>query len=412
MTSPRTDRPEPLLEVRNLRTWFPIKRGIFSRTVGHVKAVDDISFEVYPNETLGLVGESGCGKTTVGRTILRLLEPTEGEARFQGQDLFRLKGAELRKMRRHMQIIFQDPYSSLNPRMTVDTLIGDAMELHGIARGDARRKRVKELLERVGLQPSYINRYPHEFSGGQRQRIGIARALALEPDFIVCDEAVSALDVSVQAQIINLLKDLQGEFKLSFLFIAHDLSVVHYISDRIAVMYLGEIVELADRDSLFANTAHPYTKALLSAIPQPVPSRRKKRIILTGDVPTPMNPPPGCHFHTRCPACFQPCNSVVPENHEISPGHTVRCHLYDPRFRDVIPQQLRDGFLVDLACASNWKQVVEEDDDDDVPTSEAPRKAEAKAAEAAPAAKDEPAKDEPADDDEQSGDESDDSADA
>ncbi len=321
---------KPLLEVKNLKKYFPITKGIISRVVGQVKAVDDISFHVYPNETVGLVGESGCGKTTAGRTLLRLLEPTGGEAIFDGRDVFQLDQLELRKARRDMQIIFQDPYSSLNPRMTIEAIIGEAIQFHGIASGDERRKIVEDLLVRVGLQPSYITRYPHEFSGGQRQRIGIARALALKPKFIVCDEAVSALDVSVQAQVINLLKELQEEFNLSYLFIAHDLSVVKHISDRIAVMYLGQLVEFADCNSLFKAPRHPYTQSLLSAIPHPDPRRKKARVILEGDVPSPINPPSGCRFHTRCPACFGPCSKVVPKTIEVEPDHFVQCHLYDP----------------------------------------------------------------------------------
>jgi oligopeptide transport system ATP-binding protein len=332
-----TQAVQPLVSVRNLVKHFPIKKGIFSRTVGHVKAVDNVSFDIFPHETLGVVGESGCGKTTAGRTLLRLIEPSSGEAFFKGQDLFKLGGAELRKARRNMQIIFQDPYSSLNPRMTVDSIIGEAMEIHGIAKGEERRERVKELLLRVGLQPSYINRYPHEFSGGQRQRLGIARALALKPEFIVCDEAVSALDVSVQAQVLNLLSDLQQEFKLSYMFIAHDLSVVRHISQRVAVMYLGQIVEMSDCDELYANTLHPYAQALLSAIPVPIPGRARKRIILKGDVPTPINPPSGCRFHTRCPQCFAPCDKVEPKTLEVTPGHFVKCHLYDPDHKSQVP---------------------------------------------------------------------------
>ncbi len=328
---------KPLLQVKNLKKYFPVMRGILNRQVGSVKAVDDVSFELYPNETLGMVGESGCGKTTAGRTLLRLLEPTAGEVWFHGQNIVGMPQAQMRALRRKMQIIFQDPYSSLNPRMTVESIIGEAIELHGIASGNARREMVEGLLERVGLQPAYITRYPHEFSGGQRQRLGIARALALSPDFIVCDEAVSALDVSVQAQVINLLMDLQEEFNLSYLFIAHDLSVVRHISDRIAVMYLGQIVELTSREELFSNSLHPYTQALLSAIPHPNPRRHTHRVILKGDVPSPLNPPNGCRFHTRCPACYAPCDKVVPKVLEVATGHVVRCHLYDPEFAPTDP---------------------------------------------------------------------------
>ena len=320
---------KPLLEVEGLRKHFPIHKGLFGRHVGDVKAVDDVSFVVYPKETLGLVGESGCGKTTVGRTLLRLLEPTAGAARFDGVELFDLGRAELRAMRRQMQIIFQDPYASLNPRMTVGSIIGDALELHGLAKGDERFDRARELLERVGLQGSYVDRYPHEFSGGQRQRIGIARAVALRPKFIVCDEAVSALDVSVQAQILNLMKELQEEFDLSYLFIAHDLSVVRHIADRVAVMYLGRIVETSVCGDLYEAPLHPYTQALLSAIPQPDPSRKTERVILEGDVPNPISPPPGCHFHTRCPLAYDRCSTEVPRMLEARDGHQVRCHLYE-----------------------------------------------------------------------------------
>lgn len=332
-------KAEPLLEIRGLKKYFPVKKGILNRVVGSVKAVDGLTFNVYPNETVGLVGESGCGKTTAGRSLLRLLEPTEGQIFYQGSDIVEANTKEMRRLRRNLQIIFQDPYSSLNPRMTVEDIIGEAIKFHGIASGDKEiRKMVQDLLERVGLQPSYVTRYPHEFSGGQRQRIGIARALALNPDFIVCDEAVSALDVSVQAQVINLLLDLQDEFNLSYLFIAHDLSVVRHISDRIAVMYLGQIMELAECETLFENALHPYTQSLLSAIPQPDPRRKISRVILKGDVPSPMNPPAGCRFHTRCPACYKPCKTVAPRTVEVAPGHKVACHLYDQDYAPTDPE--------------------------------------------------------------------------
>jgi len=328
---------EPIIEVRNLKKYFPIFKGLLSRQVGAVKAVDDVSFDVFPNETVGLVGESGCGKTTTGRALLRLIEPTGGEVIYKGDNILDYDTMQMRKARRNLQIIFQDPYSSLNPRMTIEGIIGEALEFHGIVRGKARRGRVEELLERVGLQPSYITRYPHEFSGGQRQRIGIARALALNPDFIVADEAVSALDVSVQAQVINLLQDLQSEYNLSYLFIAHDLSVVRHISDRIAVMYLGQVAEMATKRQLFDDPLHPYTQALLSAIPHPDPRRIKKRVVLEGDVPSPINPPSGCRFHTRCPACYSPCSTIEPKSNEVEPGHYVRCHLYDPDHKPTDP---------------------------------------------------------------------------
>jgi oligopeptide/dipeptide ABC transporter ATP-binding protein len=305
-------------------------KGLFGRHVGDVKAVDGVNLDLFPNETLGVVGESGCGKTTVGRTILRLLEPTAGSAVFDGDDVFQLNPTDLRRKRRDMQIIFQDPYSSLNPRMTVGSIIGDALELHGLEEGEARFDRAKELLVRVGLQAAYVNRYPHEFSGGQRQRIGIARAIALKPKMIVCDEAVSALDVSVQAQVINLLEDLQEEFGLSYIFIAHDLSVVRHIADRVAVMYLGRLVELTDCDTLYEQPLHPYTQALLSAIPEAKPSKQKKsRIILQGEVPNPISPPSGCHFHPRCPLAIKSCSVEEPPTAEVTPGHFVRCHLYE-----------------------------------------------------------------------------------
>ena len=295
----------PLVEVRDLQTWFPIRRGVFSRTVGNVKAVDGVSFDIQPGKTLGLVGESGCGKTTVGRTILRLIPATAGCVRYKGEDFFAFTGRRLRELRRQMQIVFQDPVSSLNPRMTVGNIIGEPIEVHGIAKGRARNEMVAGLLQRVGLDPSYAARYPHEFSGGQRQRVGIARALALSPDFIVCDEPVSALDVSIQSQILNLLDDLQKERGIAYLFIAHNLAVVEHFSDEVAVMYLGRIVEKASSRELYTNPRHPYTVALLSAVPEPDPRPRKKRIVLPGEVPSPSNPPTGCPFHPRCPLTRQ-----------------------------------------------------------------------------------------------------------
>ena len=291
----------PLVRVRELRTWFPIKRGILSQTVGQVKAVDGVSFDVREGKTLGLVGESGCGKTTVGRTILRLIPRTTGTVEYRGKDFFAYQGESLRKLRRHMQIIFQDPVSSLNPRMTVGNIIGEPIQVHGIARGSERDEMVASLLQRVGLDPSFAARYPHEFSGGQRQRIGIARALSLSPDFIVCDEPVSALDVSIQSQILNLLDDLQQERKIAYLFIAHNLAVVEHFSDEVAVMYLGRIVEKASSKELYSNPKHPYTLSLLSAVPEPNPRPKKTRIVLRGEVPSPSNPPTGCAFHPRCP---------------------------------------------------------------------------------------------------------------
>jgi oligopeptide transport system ATP-binding protein len=321
---------EVLVRVRNLKKYFPITRGIvIQRQVGAVMAVDGISFDVYQGETLGLVGESGCGKSTTGRTILQLYRPTAGEVFFEDKDLVQLKGEELRRMRRRMQMIFQDPYASLNPRMTVGNIIGEPLEVHGIAKGKERRERVQELLRVVGLNPYFVNRYPHEFSGGQRQRIGVARALAVNPEFIVCDEPISALDVSIQAQIINMLEDLQAEFGLTYLFIAHDLSMVRHISTRVAVMYLGKIVELTDRESLYERPLHPYTKALLSAvpIPDPVVEEKRRRIILEGDVPSPVNPPKGCNFNTRCPVSIDRCFEEDPEFREISFEHGCACHL-------------------------------------------------------------------------------------
>ena len=318
---------ETLLEVTNLKKYFPIKGGVFSKTVGYVYAVDDVSFTVDKGETLGLVGESGCGKSTTGRSILRLIEPTDGTVTFEGQDVTALDKNAMRALRREMQIIFQDPYASLNPRMTVGSIIGEPLEIHKIARGSEKTQRVASLLQKVGLRAEDMRKYPHEFSGGQRQRIGIARALALNPKLIVCDEPVSALDVSIQAQVINLLEDLQEEFGLSYLFIAHNLNVVEHISNRVAVMYLGQIVELASDTDLYNDPQHPYTEALLSAVPIPDPSVQKRRIILQGDVPSPIDPPSGCHFHTRCMYKEKICEEEAPEFKHIGGGHWVACHF-------------------------------------------------------------------------------------
>ena len=341
---------EPMLVVRDLEKHFPIKAGLFGRVKNHVKAVDGVSFEVKQGETLGLVGESGCGKTTVGRTILRLIEPTGGSIRFRGQDLVGLPQSHMRKLRREMQIIFQDPYSSLNPRMTVEAIVGEALSVHGVVRGAERRRRVAELIERCGLNAKHLGRYPHEFSGGQRQRVGIARALALEPQFIVCDEAVSALDVSIQAQIINLLLDIQQEMGISYLFVAHDLSVVEHISNRVAVMYLGRMMELTDSDELYANPLHPYTRALLSAVPVADPTLKRERIILEGDVPTPIDPPPGCPFHTRCWLAEEVCRTKVPEWRDIGGGHFVYCHLVDAETRTL----RKNGQVVPHGAGKSW----------------------------------------------------------
>jgi oligopeptide transport system ATP-binding protein len=321
---------EKLVEVRGLKMWFPIMRGILQRHVADVKAVDGLNFDVYQGETLGLVGESGCGKSTTGRSILQLYKPTAGSVLFEGHDLVKMKGEELRKMRRRMQMIFQDPYASLNPRMTVGSIVAEPLEVHNIGTKVERTDRVRELLKVVGLNPYFINRYPHEFSGGQRQRIGVARALAVNPAFIVCDEPISALDVSIQAQVINLLEDLQEQFGLTYLFIAHDLSVVRHISDRIAVMYLGKIMELADRDELYRNPMHPYSQALLSAvpIPDPVIEEKRQRIILEGDVPSPVNPPKGCNFCTRCPKVLDICKAQEPEFRDYGGDHWVACWLH------------------------------------------------------------------------------------
>jgi oligopeptide transport system ATP-binding protein len=320
---------DTLVRVKDLKMYFPITQGIIvQRHIGDIKAVDGIGFDIRKGETLGLVGESGCGKSTTGRAILQLYRPTAGEVYFREQALTQMKGEHLRRMRRHMQMIFQDPYASLNPRMTVGNIIGEPLDVHNILAQRERRARVQELLQIVGLNPYFVNRYPHEFSGGQRQRIGVARALAVQPDFIVCDEPISALDVSIQAQIINLLEELQLQFGLTYLFIAHDLSVVRHISNRVAVMYLGKLVELTSRDMLYENPLHPYTQALLSAIPIPDPQveDKRQRIILEGDVPSPANPPSGCHFRTRCRLKIDTCAEVEPEWRDVGGGHWVACH--------------------------------------------------------------------------------------
>jgi oligopeptide/dipeptide ABC transporter ATP-binding protein len=319
--------PGTLLEVRGLRKYFPVRRGLLGRHVGDVRAVDGVSFWLEKGRTLGLVGESGSGKTTTGRTLLRLIEPTAGEAKFDGRDIFALDRAELRRMRRRAQIVFQDPYGSLNPRMTVGDMLREVLAVHGLAKGAAAERRVRELLDVVGLLPSHAERYPHEFSGGQRQRIGIARALSVEPDFIVCDEPVSALDVSVQAQVLNLLQDLQARLGLSYLFIAHDLSVVEHVSDTVAVMYLGRIVELGSTLQVVGSPRHPYTRALLSAIPVPDPRRARERIVLRGDIPSPSNPPSGCPFHPRCPHPLKDaeCAQIIPPLAEKAPGQFAAC---------------------------------------------------------------------------------------
>ncbi len=319
----------PLVSVRNLKKYFPISSGVLiQREVGNVKAVDGVDFDVYKGETLGVVGESGCGKSTMGRTVLQLYRPTAGTVNFEGVDLASLKGEGLRQMRRRMQMIFQDPYASLNPRMSVGRIIAEPLRVHNVGTAKEQTERVQYLMERVNLNPYFVNRYPHEFSGGQRQRIGIARALALNPSFIVCDEPISALDVSIQAQVVNLLQDLQKELGLTYLFIAHDLSMVRYICDRVAVMYLGKIVEIGPSEELYTNPLHPYTQALLSAVPVPDPEveRKRQRIILKGDVPSPANPPVGCNFNTRCPVAIDVCFNDEPALEEVRPGHFVACH--------------------------------------------------------------------------------------
>ncbi len=320
---------EPIVKLENVKKYFPIRGGVFSRVVGNIKAVDDISFSIQKGETLGLVGESGCGKSTLGRTILKLLDPTAGKVFYKDFDIFATQKEELRNLRREMQIIFQDPYSSLNPRLNVGEIVGECLEIHGIAYGREKQEKVESMLEVCGLAPHHRRRYPHEFSGGQRQRIGIARALTLNPDFIVADEPISSLDVSIQAQIVNLMEELQEKFGLTYLFISHDLSMVRHISDHVAVMYLGKIVEISGKKELYQNPLHPYTQALLSAVPVMDPDHKSKRIILRGDVPSPANPPQGCNFNPRCIYAEEHCRNEEPELRDVGSGHQVSCHLVE-----------------------------------------------------------------------------------
>ena len=324
------DSGRPVLEVRNLKKYFPIKTGVLSRVTGQVKAVDDVSFEIYPGETFALVGESGCGKSTTGQVLLRLLQATEGTVLFRGEDVFAAGGERMRRLRKQMQIVFQDPYSALNPRMTVGAAIREILRVHDLAHGREAYEKAQEVLVRCGLDAAHAGRYPHEFSGGQRQRVVIARALALEPSFIVADEPISALDVSIQSQIINLLEDLQDEFGLTYLFISHDLSVVKHIADRVGVMYLGKLVEIAEKREFYREALHPYSRALLSAVPVSDPLVKKERIILSGDVPSPANPPPGCPFHPRCPYAMDVCSRVVPQLRPTETGRYAACHLVHP----------------------------------------------------------------------------------
>lgn len=336
---------KPLLKVDNLKKYFPIKNGLLGKTVGHVKAVDDVSFYVNEGETLGIVGESGCGKSTTGRMLMRLLEPTEGTVEFDGKELTSLSSDEMRKTRRDIQMVFQDPYASLNPRHTIEKILEEPLIVHGLDNSKERKKKVREFLEIVGLSAYHAKRYPHQFSGGQRQRIGIARALMTNPKLIIADEPVSALDVSIQSQVLNLMQDLQKEFNLTYIFIAHDLGVVRHISDRVAVMYLGKMVEIAESEQLYSKAMHPYTQALLSAVPVPDPEHKKEQIMLEGDIPNPANPPSGCTFHTRCPHKMDVCTKVVPQLVQHESGHSVACHLYDVVSGDDIKQKQMEGSL-------------------------------------------------------------------